>query len=213
MYLHTSNQEKMELGFGGHVCHWGTHIAGLYETEEERDLIMEGFLRRGLEAEDVQRYCLDEEIDSRIRKRMVAKNPSLAGKINDSERMALYSPRDLYYPDGTFSPERMQQGLTAVYEEGKFKHSGKIRAFAEMSWAVNNIPGLEELMLYEAGLNEFVEDKPWVSICLYDLTKFSGEVIMEVFRTHPYVINKGVITENPFFVPPDQWLRDRKKTG
>ena len=211
MYLHTSDQEKMELGFGEHVCHWGTHIAGLYETEEEKDLIIEGFLRRGLEVEDVQRYCLDEESDKRIKREMLEINPSLSDKIDDRSRMAGFSPRDLYYPDGTFSPEKMWQGLTAVYEEGKGKYSGKIRAFAEMSWAENNIPGLGDLMLYEAQLNKFVEDKPWVSICLYDLTKFSGEVIMEVFRTHPYIISKGVITENPFFVEPDVWLREKQE--
>jgi hypothetical protein len=31
-------------------------------------------------------------------------------------------------------------------------------------------------------------------------------MIIDVIRTHPVVIIGGVLQENPFFVPPDQFL-------
>jgi hypothetical protein len=37
----------------------------------------------------------------------------------------------------------------------------------------------------------------------------TGEVLaitMDILRTHPVVIIGGVLQENPFFVPPDQFL-------
>ena len=40
MYIKTSNQEKLELGIGNYSCNWGIHIAGLYETDVERDEII-----------------------------------------------------------------------------------------------------------------------------------------------------------------------------
>jgi len=40
MHFQTSDQEKLELGFGGYTCNWGLHICGLYETEKERDEII-----------------------------------------------------------------------------------------------------------------------------------------------------------------------------
>ncbi len=76
-----------------------------------------------------------------------------------------------------------------------------------MSWALEAVPGVEHLMAYESRLNYFIPDKPWVSICLYDVTRFSGAQIMNVLRTHPYTINGGVITENPYFIDPDEFLR------
>ena len=48
-------------------------------------------------------------------------------------------------------------------------------------------------------------------ICTYDLTRFSGDVIMGVLRTHPMVILGGVLQENPFFVPPEQFLQELRE--
>ncbi len=50
-------------------------------------------------------------------------------------------------------------------------------------------------------------------ICFYDLAKFGGEAIVDIMRTHPMVIIGGLRQENPFYVPPAQFLtelRERK---
>ena len=37
---------------------------------------------------------------------------------------------------------------------------------------------------------------------------------MDVLRTHPMVIIGGVLQQNPFFVPPDEFLRElRERVG
>jgi hypothetical protein len=33
-------------------------------------------------------------------------------------------------------------------------------------------------------------------------------VIVDIMRTHPMFIIGGVLQENPFFVPPDEFLRE-----
>jgi hypothetical protein len=45
-------------------------------------------------------------------------------------------------------------------------------------------------------------------VCTYDLTKFSALVVMDVLRTNPQVIVGGILRENPFYVPPDEFLRE-----
>jgi hypothetical protein len=47
-----------------------------------------------------------------------------------------------------------------------------------------------------------------VTVCTYDVTKFSAAVAMDVLRTHPLVIVGGILRENPFYVPPDEFLRE-----
>lgn len=47
-----------------------------------------------------------------------------------------------------------------------------------------------------------------VVVCCYDLSKFSAGLILGVLRTHPMVILRGVLQVNPFFVPPEQFLRE-----
>jgi hypothetical protein len=36
---------------------------------------------------------------------------------------------------------------------------------------------------------------------------------IDVMRTHPMVIIGGVLQENPFFVPPDQFLLELRERG
>jgi hypothetical protein len=76
-----------------------------------------------------------------------------------------------------------------------------------MVWALDAIPGIEHLMVYESRLNYFIPGKPWISVCMYNVTKFSGSVILNVLRTHPFTISGGVITQNPYYQNPDEWLK------
>jgi len=37
---------------------------------------------------------------------------------------------------------------------------------------------------------------------------------VDIMRTHPMIIIGGILQENPFFVPPDQFLRElRERRG
>jgi hypothetical protein len=207
MYLTTSQQEVMNLGFGGYSCNWGTHFCGLYETERERDEIVLGFLHQGDIENDLQYYCPAERTSENFQDVYQKNYPDCAGHVHDSERFILSSAKDLYYPDGIFSPVSMDKGLNNFYKASQQKGKRNIRATAEMIWALEAIPGIESLMVYESRLNYFIPGKPWISICLYNLARFSGAMIMKVLQTHPFTISGGVITKNPYFQNPDEWLQ------
>ncbi len=206
MHITTSDQPRLELGFGGHSCNWGTHIAGLYETEAERDEIIFGFLATGDRAGDLQLYCPSDRSISSFSKDFGARCDDCRDHLHDETRFQISSPRDLYYPDGVFSPWAMDHGLQEFFEASQAAGPRNIRATAEMAWALEAVPGVEHLMAYESRLNFFIPGKPWVSICLYDVTRFDGVTIMNVLRTHPFTVNGGVVTENPFYRNPDEWL-------
>jgi hypothetical protein len=74
-------------------------------------------------------------------------------------------------------------------------------------WALDFGLDKTQLMAYESRLNYFIPGKPWISICMYNLSRFNGQTIMNVLQTHPYTISKGgTITNNPYFIHPDEWL-------
>ena len=208
MHIHTSEQDSLDLGFGNYSCNWGVHICGLYETEEERDEIIFGFLRQGDIAGDLQLYVPAERTIGDFRKQYATLCEGCEQHTHDEDCFQLFPIKDLYYPDGVFSPVSMDEGLDSFFEESQKSGPRNIRATAEMVWALEAVPGVEHLMAYESRLNYFIENKPWISICLYNLTKFDGATIMQVLRTHPYTISKGVITENPFYQDPDIWLKE-----
>lgn len=206
MHLQTSGQPALDLGFRGHSCNWGTHIAGLYQTAEERDEIILGFLHRGDTAGDLQLYCPSERSIRDFERSYERYYPGGMDHLVDSNRFQVFSARDLYYPNGTFSPWTMDHGLATFFARSQRRGPRNIRATAEMVWALEAIPGVEHLMAYEARLNHFILGKPWVSICMYNVMQFPGEMIMNVLRTHPYTISGGVITQNPYYEDPAAWL-------
>jgi hypothetical protein len=85
-----------------------------------------------------------------------------------------------------------------------------------MEWALADLPGVDDLIEFETLVNYVVLKYEDPVICAYDLSKFGASVAMDALRTHPLVIMGGLVQENPFFVPPDQFLleiRERRSVG
>jgi hypothetical protein len=80
------------------------------------------------------------------------------------------------------------------------------RQLAHMEWALLDKPGVEDLLEYEIRVNYVLPKYKNAVICAYDLTKIRSSVAIDMMRTHPAVIVGGLLHENPFFVPPDQFL-------
>jgi hypothetical protein len=43
------------------------------------------------------------------------------------------------------------------------------------------------------------------------MSSFGAGLIVDILRTHPYAIIGGILQENPFFIPPEEMLRDLRK--
>ena len=83
-----------------------------------------------------------------------------------------------------------------------------------MEWALETDMDLYELLEYEAKANDawLRQDGPVnPAICTYDLRRFRGDIVVDVMRTHPLIIIGGVLQENPFFVPPEEFLRELRE--
>ncbi len=208
MHIHTSAQEPFHMGFGDYTCNRGVHMCGLYETEEEKNSIVFGFLKQGILDGDMQLYCPCESSECDFKKKFTRFCPECESHVNDPDYFSILSAKELYYPDGVFSPRAMDEGLNSFYAESQKKGWRNIRATAEMVWALEAIPGVELLMVYESRLNYFIPGKPWISICLYNVNRFSGAQIMNVLRTHPFAISGGIISQNPYYIHPDKWLAE-----
>ena len=80
------------------------------------------------------------------------------------------------------------------------------RLLGHMEWALLDKPGVDDLLEYETRLNYVLPKYDDPVVCAYQLSRFSSRVAMDIMRTHPVVIIGGILQENPFFVPPDQFL-------
>lgn len=208
MHIHTSDQPHYNLGFGGYTCNGGVHLAGFYESIEERQEIIMGFFHQGDLDGDLQLYVSENSTTQEFTSEYADRYPEQAEHTIDSNKFVVQTCQEFYFSEGTFSPWILEEGLRKFYAESQQQGLRRIRAAGDMVWVTKSIPGIEHLMAYEARLNYFTPGKPWISICLYNVKEISGEIMINVLRTHPYTLSGGVITENPYYQEPNEWLEN-----
>jgi hypothetical protein len=206
MHIKTSGMQKLQLGIGKYSCNWGSHMCGLYETEEERDEIIFGYLGQGCKDNDKQIFIHSEQTEAHFWHTLQIECPECTATEESLGRLDVKEAKELYYPEGVFDPWYMDSAVNGYFDYTQADGKNNLRAVAEMAWSLQAIKGVEHLFAYESRLNYFVQDRTVISLCLYNISKISGETTMNVLRTHPFTINGGVITVNPYYEEPDIWL-------
>jgi hypothetical protein len=205
MHFVTSRQPSLSLGIGGHTCTWGTHLCALFESDAERDELFcrvthEGDLEGSLQVVVHSAPSPDAFISE-----YAARFPADAQHPRDPERFELRSSDFVYYPEGRFGLDTISQRWESFRQRAQAEHR-TIRLTADMDWALRDVPGTELLLAYEAKLDDYLFDKPFLTVCAYDLRRFSGATVMGVLLTHRFTISRGMIVENPYY-DPRGWLR------
>jgi hypothetical protein len=123
--------------------------------------------------------------------------------------------QEAYLRGGRFDQDAMLALVDKVLQSNAMAGYSRARIVAHMEWALLDKPGVEELLEYETRVNYVLAKHHDPVICTYDLSRFNASVAIDVMRTDPMVIVGGVLQENPFFVPPDQFLLElrERRTG
>jgi len=119
--------------------------------------------------------------------------------------------QDAYLRGDHFDQNAMLALIEEVLQSADTAGYSRTRLLAHMEWALLDKPGVDNLVEYETRLNYVLPKYDDAVVCTYDLSKFGASVTMDILRTHPVVIIGGVLQENPFFVPPDQFLLEIKE--
>ncbi len=116
--------------------------------------------------------------------------------------------QETYIKDGRFDQRQMIETLKEAIAPGKTPPGKISRNIAHMEWALEDVPGVHHIVEYEAHLNQALPKHHDPVICTYDLSRFDASVVIDIMRTHPMVIIGGILQENPFFVPPEEMLKE-----
>ncbi|HEX2264431.1 MAG TPA: MEDS domain-containing protein [Pseudonocardiaceae bacterium] len=199
----------LELGIPGLQLTMGDHICAFYRGCGERDEILIPYLQAGLRIGD-KCICVVDAADPREVLAALGSEMEVDRWISDSQ-LELRASTDAYLRSGRFCTEEMLafwENFIGPAVAGRFRFA---RSVGEMTWALRQAPGVEELVGYESELNRFLPRYPQVILCLYDLERFSGEIIIDVLKTHPRVLLGGMVLDNPYYLEPDEFLAVRSR--
>jgi hypothetical protein len=187
------------------------HVCAFFHSKEEQNRILMPFFKEGFDRGEK----LFHVVDRRERDDHMQCCRAAGIDVDEAQRtgqLEVCSWEDAYLKDGYFDGDRMVRVLEEVIVGGREKY-GLLRLMGNMEWALEALPGVNDIVAYEAKLNLVLPRFPDPVICAYDLNKHSGNVVMDILRTHPMVIVGGVLQENPLYVPPDQFLAELAQRG
>lgn len=201
---------EQEIRLADSVLRTRRHVCAFFHSPEQKYKVLLPFIKEGFERGEktvhvVERYQRAEHL-----RRLQAAGMDVAAAEN-SGSFALLNSADVYLRDGHFDQERMLRLVEDVLDSGKSEGFPMTRCVGHMDWALEDRPGVDDLVEYEARLTAVLSRYEDLVICTYDLAKFDGSIVVDVMRTHPMIIIGGVLQENPFFVPPDAFLRELRE--
>lgn len=110
--------------------------------------------------------------------------------------------------DGAFDKDRMIATLRGVCAEAAEAGFPRVRLMGNMDWVFKDVPGVESILAYEAEVNDLLTEMRQPAVCVYDVAKLSGSMMMDLLRTHPLTLINGVVQENPFYTPAPEMLAE-----
>jgi DNA-binding NarL/FixJ family response regulator len=122
---------------------------------------------------------------------------------------------EMYLAAGRFDQHAMVERIQRVLAESADAGFGATRLVANMEWALERMPGVDDLAEYESRLNYIDPLFPNVIVCAYNVVNFNAGVIVDVMRAHPAIVVGGSLFENQFYVEPGQLIAEitGRRTG
>jgi MEDS: MEthanogen/methylotroph, DcmR Sensory domain len=176
------------------------HICAFFTSRDEEYHTLIPYLKEGVDAGEEVLNVLDADRLTDHRARLAA-----AGMPTD-DGVRTSSSEETYLAGGHFDMARMvgfvRDHLVHAAARGRY-----VRTAGWMDWIHREAPGTERVMEYEARMNLLVPTFDCTFMCVYHLPKLRGETVVDIMATHPYVVLRGEVRQNPFYVPPDAYLR------
>ena len=181
------------------------HLCSIYSSPEEHFAVAIPFIRIGLERGEKCIYVADDETEGAVRDAMYAGGIDVERAIATAS-LVLERKEDAYLKQGSFDPEWMFRFWSEATAEAMRQGYTALRATGETEWVVRGAPGLERWIEYESRMAHMIAHHNCIALCQYNRELFTPELVLDVIRTHPTVIYRGVVCRNMYYVPPDELL-------
>ena len=189
---------------GSQLCET-RHVCAFFNSTDEGYRVLLPFIKDGFECGDKAVHVVNPGQRGDHLHRLSAVGIDTAA-AEQSGQLEVKTNTDAYLCDGHFDQDRMLaefEQLASGNAKGTFPLS---RIVCQMDWAAEGRSFVDNLVEFESRVNDVWRRHDDAVICVYDLAKFGGDTVVDVMRTHPMIIVGGVLQQNPFYMPPEEFL-------
>lgn len=181
------------------------HLSLIYEGAADHYAVPARFMRLGLERGDKCVYIADDGTEPAARQAMHAHGIDVEGAIA-SQNLVLATKEGAFLKHGSFDPDAMMTFWREATSEALTQGFGGLRATGETEWILCGAPGIDRWMEYESRLSDVLDELNCFALCQYNRQVLPSPIVLDVIRTHPTVIYDGVVCQNLYHVPPEEFL-------
>jgi hypothetical protein len=195
------------IRFAGSELSAARHVCAFFNSDEEGYRVLLPFIRDGFDSGDKAIHVVTAEHHQDHLQRLASAGID-ATQAQHRGQLELLTSAEAYLRDGFFDQDRMLQFFRQranELAEGEFPVG---RIVCQMDWAADGRSHVDNLIEFESRVNDVWCRHDHAVICVYNLAKFGGDTIIDIMRTHPMIVIGGMLLQNPFFVPPTQFVRE-----
>jgi hypothetical protein len=185
------------------------HICAFFNSIDEQHRVLRSFIKDGFDHGDKAFHLVDPNGREEHLRRLGEAGIDVEAAI-DAGQLEVHPWQEGPLRGDRFDQDEWFAGFEQVLQSGPAGGYAQTRFLAQMEWALEDLPGVNDLIEFESRVNYVVPKYQDTVICAYDLTKFGASTVINALRTHPVVIIGGLMQENPFYVAPDEFLREMR---
>lgn len=177
------------------------HACAFVTSPAEEQAVIDPFLVEGMRRGEKAVYIVDPE-------RREEHDARLSAAAGDADLLEVTTWHEAHLKGGSFDQDRMMHALDDLIRDHAATGRPPMRLVGQMGWVFSSPPGIEQLVAYEASVNEVLNRGKTPTVCVYDVTRLTGSLVMDLLRAHPLTVMNGVLHENPFYTPAEDLLRE-----
>jgi MEDS: MEthanogen/methylotroph, DcmR Sensory domain len=186
------------------------HICAFFNSDEEEYRVLIPFIKEGFESGNRAVHIVNPDQRHDHLQRLSGAGIDVTA-VQHSGQLELRINTQMYLEDGQFDQDRVLAAFERIASGNADRAFPVSRIVCQMEWAAKSRSHLDKLVEFESRVNDVWRRHEDAVICTYDLAKFGGETVIDIMRTHPMTIIGGILQQNPFFLPPEEFLLELRE--
>jgi hypothetical protein len=153
------SEGEQPIRFAGSVLGAQRHVCAFFHSPDEEYRVLLPFIKEGFERGEKAFHIVDPRLREEHLRRLASAGIDVAA-AEQSGQFELRSWADAYLRGGHFDQDTMLALIQEVLEGGRQQGFTLTRLVAHMEWALEDRPGVDDLVEYETRLNYLLPRYP-----------------------------------------------------